>query len=89
MFIGSRINNRCSYTDLLAGKRIALFAGSGSGSIGTSERDAAMLVPNVTFEESLLLRSGTLGNMGTRIPAWLEKMVANCEEGQKEDVAEI
>ena len=48
-----------------------------------------MLVPNVTFEESLLLKSGTLGNMGTRIPAWLEKMVANREEGQKEDVADI
>lgn len=65
---------------LLAGKRIALFASSGSSGIGTSERDAAALVPEATFEESLLLTSGSLGSMATRIPAWLEELGAGREE---------
>ena len=65
---------------LLAGKRIALFASSGSSGIGTSERDAAALVPDATFEESLLLTSGSLGSMTTRIPAWLEELGADREE---------
>ena len=65
---------------LLAGKRIALFASSGSSGIGTSERDAASLVPDATFEESLLLTSGSLGSMATRIPAWLEELGAGREE---------
>ncbi|WP_417016554.1 flavodoxin [Alistipes sp.] len=65
---------------LLAGKRIVLFASSGSSGIGTSERDAAALVPEATFEESLLLTSGSLGSMATRIPAWLEELGAGREE---------
>lgn len=63
-----------SHASLLSGKRIALFASSGSSGISTSERDAASLVPDAVFEESLLLTSGTLSNMGTRIPAWLEQL---------------
>ena len=39
------------HADLLAGKRIALFASSGSSGIGTSERDAASLVPDAVFTE--------------------------------------
>ena len=65
-----------NHADLLAGKRIALFASSGSNGIGTSERDAATLVPDAVFEESLLLTSSTLGNMATRIPQWLESLGA-------------
>lgn len=65
---------------LLAGKRIALFASSGSSGIGTSERDAAALVPEAMFEESLLLTSGSLGSMATRIPTWLEELGAGREE---------
>lgn len=65
---------------MLAGKRIALFASSGSSGIGTSERDAAALVPEAMFEESLLLTSGSLGSMATRIPAWLEELGAGREE---------
>ena len=61
-----------NHADLLAGKHIALFASSGSSGIGTSERDAATLVPDAVFEESLLLTSSTLGSMATRIPQWLE-----------------
>lgn len=64
----------------LVGKRISLFASSGSSGIGTSERDAATLVPEATFEESLLLTSGSLGSMATRIPAWLEELGAGREE---------
>ena len=64
----------------LVGKRISLFASSGSSGIGTSERDAATLVPEATFEESLLLTSGSLGSMATRIPAWLEEFGAGREE---------
>ena len=42
----------------------------------TSERDAASLVPEATFEEPSLLTSGTLGNMATRIPQWIESLGA-------------
>lgn len=69
-----------THADLLTGKRIALFASSGSSGIGTSERDAATLVPAATFEESLLLTSGTLGQMATRIPQWLEELGAGRKE---------
>ena len=68
-----------NHADLLAGKRIALFASSGSSGIGTSERDAATLVPDAVFEESLLLTSSTLGCMATRIPQWLESLGASRE----------
>ena len=74
-----------NHADLLAGKRIALFASSGSSGIGTSERDAATLVPDAVFEESLLLTSSTLGNMATRIPQWLESLGANREEPDAPD----
>ena len=78
-----------NHADLLAGKRIALFASSGSSGIGTSERDAATLVPDAVFEESLLLTSSTLGNMATRIPQWLESLRANREEPDAPDVASL
>ena len=41
-----------SHADLLAGKRIALFASSVSSLISTSERDAASLVPDATLAEN-------------------------------------
>ena len=69
-----------NHADLLVGKRIALFASSGSSGISTSERDAASLVPDATFEESLLLTSSTLDDMENRIPAWLEELGASREE---------
>lgn len=75
-----------NHAALLAGKRIALFASSGSSGIGTSERDAASLVPEATFEESLLLTSSSLGSMETRIPQWLESLGASRETGSYEDV---
>lgn len=72
-----------NHANLLAGKRIALFASSGSSGITTSERDAASLVPDATFEESLLLTSSTLGDMDSRIPAWLEGLGASREDNQE------
>ena len=74
-----------SHADLLAGKRIALFASSVSSLISTSERDAASLVPDATFEESMLLTSSTLDDMGSRIPAWLEALGASREESGNGD----
>ena len=66
-----------NHADLLAGKRIALFASSGSNGIGT------------VFEESLLLTSSTLGNMATRIPEWLESLGASREEPDAPDAASL
>lgn len=66
-----------NHSDLLAGKHIALFASSGSSGIGTSGRDAASLVSDIIFEESLLLTSSSLGSMDTRISAWLEELGLN------------
>ena len=66
-----------NHSDLLAGKHIALFASSGSSGIGISERDAASLVSDIIFEESLLLTSSSLGSMDTRISAWLEELGLN------------
>ena len=54
--------------------------GSGSSGISASERDAVSLVPDATFEESMLLTSSTLGDMDSRIPAWLEELGASREE---------
>lgn len=78
-----------NHADLLAGKRIALFASSGSSGIGISERDAATLVPDAVFEESLLLTSSTLGNMATRIPQWLESLGASREEPDTPNVTSL
>ncbi len=76
-----------SHADLLAGKRIALFASSGSSGISTSEREAASLVPDATFAEPLHLTSSTLGDMENRIPAWLEQLGVNRESGGKEETS--
>lgn len=62
------------HADLLAGKRIALFASSGSCGIGTSERDAPSLVPDAVFTESLLLTSSSLNSMESLVPVWLDEV---------------
>lgn len=66
-----------NHANLLTGKHIALFASSGSSNISISEKDAVSLVSDVTFEESLLLTSGSLASMDTHISAWLEKLGFN------------
>lgn len=74
-----------NHANLLAGKRIALFASSGSSGISTSVNEAHSLLPAATFTESLHLTSSTLGDMENRIPAWLEQLGASREE--EEEVA--
>lgn len=78
-----------NHADLLTGKRIALFASSGSSGISISERDAATLVPDAVFEESLLLTSGSLDNMAARIPEWLESLGASREESDTPDATSL
>ena len=78
-----------NHASLLAGKHIALFASSGSSGIDISEMDAATLVPDVVFEESLLLTSSSLGNMATRIPEWLESLGTSREESDTPDITSL
>lgn len=66
-----------------AGKRIALFATSGSSGISTSVSEARTLCLDATIiEQSLLLTSSTLSQMTTRVPAWLEAIGASRNESE-------
>lgn len=70
-----------AHASKLAGKRIALFATSGSSGISASVSEARTLCPDATIiEQSLLLTSSTLSQMTTRVPAWLEAIGANRNE---------
>lgn len=64
----------------LAGKRIALFATSGSSGISTSVSEARALCASATFTETLLLTSSVLSQMAGRVSAWLESLGASREE---------
>lgn len=75
-----------SHASKLAGKRIALFATSGSSGISSSVSEARNLCPGATIiEETLLLTSSTLSQMVTRVPAWLEEIGASREEPDEPD----
>lgn len=70
-----------AHASKLAGKRIALFATSGSSGISTSVSEARTLCSDATvIEQSLLLSSSTLSQMTTRVPAWLEAIGASRNE---------
>ncbi len=70
-----------SQASKLAGKRIALFATSGSSGISTSVNEARSLCPDATIiDPALLLTSSTLSQMATRVPSWLEEIGASREE---------
>lgn len=70
-----------THASKLTGKRIALFATSGSSGISTSVSEARTLCPDATIiEQSLLLTSSTLSQMTTRVPAWIEVIGASREE---------
>ena len=69
----------------LTGKRIALFATSGSSGISTSVSEARALCSSATFTETLLLTSSTLSQMGDRVAAWLQQLGANREENNNEE----
>lgn len=64
----------------LAGKRIALFATSGSSGISSSVSEARALCTGVTFTETLLLTSSTLAQMAGRVATWLESLGASRED---------
>ncbi len=67
-----------SHASKLAGKRIALFATSGSSGISTSVNEARSLCSDATIiNPALLLTSSSLSQMATRVPAWLEEIGAN------------
>ncbi len=64
-----------THASKLAGKRIALFATSGSSGISSSVAEAKRLCPDATFiEPSLLLTSSTLSQAEERVTEWLDKL---------------
>lgn len=70
-----------SHASKLVGKRIALFATSGSSGISTPVSEAHNLCPDATIiDRTLLLTSSILSQMATRVPAWLEEIGASREE---------
>lgn len=70
-----------SHASKLAGKRIALFATSGSSGISTSVNEARSLCPDATIiDRTLLLASSGISQMATRVPAWLEEIGAKRKE---------
>lgn len=64
----------------LSGKRIALFATSGSSGISASVSEARALCTGATFTQTLLLTSSTLSQTANRVTAWLEAIGAGREE---------
>ena len=66
-----------SHASKLAGKRIALFATSGSSGISASVSEARALCPDAEFTETLLLTQNALEQMESRINSWLEQLNAN------------
>lgn len=79
-----------AHASKLAGKRIALFATSGSSGISTSAGEARSLCPGATvIEQTLLLTSSTLRQMATRVPAWLDGIGALREEPDRPDAASL
>lgn len=68
----------------LEGKRIALFATSGSSGMSTSANEARGFCPQATFTETLLLTSSGLAQMESRVATWLEGLGANREEEEDE-----
>lgn len=74
----------------LAGKRIALFATSGSGGISTSVSEARSLCPDATvIDRTLLLTSSTLSQMENRVTEWLDGIGAGREEPETPDVSSL
>ena len=75
-----------NHADKLSGKRIALFASSGSSGISTSVGEARALCSDAEFTETLHLTRNTLEQMESRIATWLEQLnvTDNNNEGDME-----
>lgn len=72
-----------SHAAKLAGKRIALFATSGSSGISTSIGEARSLCTDATvMDRTLLLTSSSLSQMVTCVPTWLEEIGASRNESE-------
>lgn len=71
----------------LTGKRIALFATSGSSGISASAGEAQALCSGATFTETLLLTASSLPQTATRVTAWLERIGAGREQSGNDDQA--
>lgn len=70
----------------LAGKRIAVFATSGSSGISASVSEARNLCPESEFiDRTLLLTSSSLSQMESRVTEWLEEIGAGLEEPETPD----
>ena len=75
-----------THASKLAGKRIALFATSGSSGISASVSEARNLCPDATIiDRTLLLTSESLSQMATRVPVWLDEIGASREEPDEPD----
>lgn len=75
-----------SHASQLAGRRIALFATSGSSGMSTSVDEARSLCPDATIiDPPLLLTSSGLAQMATRVSSWLEEIGASREETETPD----
>lgn len=70
-----------NHTIKLAGKKIALFASSGSSGISTSISEAHALCPDAEFTETLHLTRNTLEQMKDRINSWLEQLNVSKNDG--------
>ena len=68
----------------LAGKRISLFATSGSSPMTTSDAEARQLCPAATFTENLHLSRTTLPQMQSRVQSWLETLGVEREDDNVE-----
>lgn len=74
----------------LTGKRIALFATSGSSGISTSVSEARSLCPDATvIDQTLLLTSSTLSQMENRVTEWFDGIGAGWEEPETPDVSSL
>ncbi len=73
----------------LAGKRLALFATSGSSGMSTSINEARSLVPEASFTETLHLTSSTIDDMNSGIQAWLEQLGATNNGNTDEDESPV
>lgn len=70
-----------THASKLAGKRIALFATSGSSGISASVSEVRSFSPDATIiDRTLLLTSSSLSQMATRVPSWLEEIGVSREE---------
>lgn len=78
-----------SHASKLAGKRIALFATSGSSGISTSVNEAKTLCPAATFTETLHLTSSSLSQMESRVTSWLQQLGAGRNESDGDDEASL